>query len=89
MEPTGTSGHRRIPLDLQPSQLDRLLREPEVKAATGLSRSQRYRMVKAGTFPAPVRISERASAWRQSQIAEWLAGLKPAAVGSPKQDAAA
>lgn len=65
-------------IDQPPSQLDRLLREPEVKAATGLSRSQRHRMVKAGKFPAPVRIGERASAWRQSQIAEWLAGLSPA-----------
>jgi prophage regulatory protein len=62
----------------QPPTVDRLLREPEVKAATGLSRSQRHRMVKAGKFPAPVRISERASAWRQSQISEWLAGLTPA-----------
>lgn len=62
----------------QPPTLDRLLREPEVKAATGLSRSQRHRMVKAGRFPAPLRISERASAWRHSQIAEWLASLAPA-----------
>jgi len=58
--------------------LDALLREPEVKRITGLSRSQRYRMAKAGKFPAALRVGERASAWRASEIAAWLHSLQPA-----------
>lgn len=59
-------------------QLDSLLREADVKRLTGLSRSQRYRMVKAGKFPAPVQVSDRAVAWRSSSIQRWLASLQPA-----------
>jgi prophage regulatory protein len=69
-----------------PQLLDRLLREPEVKRLTGgLSRSQRHRMVRAGKFPAPVKISERASAWRESDIAAWLASLAPASSPEARQ----
>ena len=69
---------RKEQMDTQPVQLDALLREPEVRKLTGLSRTQRYRMVKAGTFPAPVKIGGRVSAWRASQISSWLSSLKPA-----------
>ena len=39
--------------------LDRILREPEVKRVTGLSRTTRWRKVKAGTFPPPVEFDAR------------------------------
>lgn len=31
-----------------------------------------WRKVKAGTFPAPVKLSQRVTAWRVEQIREWM-----------------
>jgi len=31
-----------------------------------------WRMVKAGKFPAPVKLSERVTAWRVEDIREWM-----------------
>ena len=51
----------------------RLLRRPEVQSRAGLSRSEIYRRVAAGTFPRPVKLGERASAWVESEIDAWAA----------------
>lgn len=32
-----------------------------------------WRMVKAGTFPAPVKLSERVTAWRVEDVRAWMA----------------
>ena len=48
-----------------------LLRLPEVKARTGHSRSEIYRRIAAGDFPAPVKIGERASAWPEHEVSAW------------------
>lgn len=48
-----------------------LLRLPQVKARTGLSRSELYRRVQSGDFPAPVKLGERASAWPEHEVMEW------------------
>lgn len=50
-----------------------LLRLPQVKAQTGLSRTAIYRLIAAGDFPAPVKLGERASAWPEHEIAVWCA----------------
>jgi len=50
-----------------------LLRLPQVQARTALSRSEIYRRIAAGTFPAPVKLGERASAWPEHEIAAWCA----------------
>ncbi|MBB1061862.1 helix-turn-helix transcriptional regulator [Marilutibacter spongiae] len=50
-----------------------LLRLPQVQASTGLSRSEIYRRVRSGDFPAPVKLGERASAWVEREIVEWAA----------------
>ncbi len=50
----------------------RLLRLPEVLRMCGISKSQLYRMVRSGEFPAPVRISRRAVAWRGKDLLAWL-----------------
>ncbi|TAN06623.1 MAG: AlpA family transcriptional regulator [Rhodanobacteraceae bacterium] len=50
-----------------------LLRLPEVKAHTGLSRSELYRRIAQGTFPAPVKIGARASAWSSAEVERWKA----------------
>lgn len=48
-----------------------LLRLPQVKARTGLSRSEIYRRVSSGDFPAPVKLGERASAWPEHEVTAW------------------
>lgn len=50
-----------------------LLRLPEVKAHTGLSRSELYRRIAQGTFPAPIKIGARASAWSSAEVERWKA----------------
>lgn len=50
-----------------------LLRLPEVCRRVALSRSEVYRRVAAGDFPAPVKLGERASAWNSAEIDAWVA----------------
>jgi len=52
--------------------MDRFIREGEIKALTGLSRSTRWRLEHAGQFPRRCRISPGAVAWRESEIAAWI-----------------
>jgi prophage regulatory protein len=47
-------------------------RLPSVKHRTGLSRAAIYRRVAAGTFPRPVKVGERASAWLESEVTAWI-----------------
>ena len=46
-------------------------REPKVKEETGLSKSTRWRLMKAGQFPAKVQLGQRAVGWRVEEIIEW------------------
>lgn len=50
----------------------RLLRLRQVIAITGLGRDTIYRYIRAGQFPRQRRITERASAWREDEIKEWI-----------------
>lgn len=49
-----------------------ILRLPEVKARTGLSRSTIYARVSEGTFPKPVSLGARAVGWIDHEIQEWI-----------------
>jgi len=49
----------------------RFLRLPEVKDRVGLSRSQIYRLVQAGDFPAPLKLSPQVSVWPDGDIVRW------------------
>lgn len=51
----------------------RILRLPDIKQLTGLSRSTIYNYVAAGEFPKPVRLGPRAVGWLEAEIALWLA----------------
>jgi prophage regulatory protein len=50
----------------------RLLRLPDVIRRVGLSRSMVYQLVAAGRFPAPVRLTSRATAWRSDAVQAWI-----------------
>ena len=60
------------PISESPASLV-LLRLPQVKAQTGLSRSELYRRIALGSFPAPIKIGARASAWSSVEIERWIA----------------
>lgn len=49
-----------------------ILRRKQVEARTGLARSTIYDRVKAGTFPAPINLGEKAVGWIESEIDAWL-----------------
>ncbi len=49
---------------------------PEVKGATGLSKSTIYRKMADGSFPKQCRIGKRAVGWKKSSISNWLTSLK-------------
>ena len=59
-----------------------MLRLPSVLQRTGLSRSTLYDQIKKGQFPAPLRISERSSGWRASEVEQWIASRTSAGSGS-------
>ena len=49
-----------------------LLRLPEVCRRVGFSRSELYRRVCAKTFPAPIKLGERVSAWPSDEVEAWI-----------------
>lgn len=54
---------------MQPRPTDSLLRLSDVIEIVRISRSKIYADVRAGRFPAPVKLGARAVAWRASDIA--------------------
>jgi prophage regulatory protein len=60
------------------SRRDRILRDTEVRNRTGLSRTTRWRLIKADKFPKPVKLTDYAIGWRESAIEAWLASREAA-----------
>lgn len=59
-----------------------LIREPVVKARTGVPRATRHELMAAGRFPKPVRIAgTRSVAWIESEIDAWIKAQIEAARG--------
>ena len=61
--------------------LPAILRTRAVVALIGLSRTSLWRRVRAGDFPAPVRLGgegSRAVGWRRADVERWLAALPKA-----------
>lgn len=50
-----------------------LLRMPEVCSMIGLSKSQVYKLIKRGEFPAPVSLGCSAVAWPSPLVHSWIA----------------
>lgn len=51
---------------------DRLLRLPDVEAATGLKKSTIYLLMKRSAFPNCVQITPRCVAWPESAVLQWV-----------------
>lgn len=54
---------------------DALLNVKTVQDITGLSRSTIHAKVKAGTFPAPIRLSIRCVRWSAQAVTNWISSL--------------
>lgn len=50
-----------------------LLRLPNVCAMVGLSKSQIYRLIRAGQFPAGISLGTNSVAWPAEQVHAWIA----------------
>lgn len=53
------------------NNLERLLKLTEVKEQVGFGTTAIYQRVKAGTFPAPIKIGY-ASRWLESEVQAWI-----------------
>ena len=51
-----------------------ILRLPEVKSRTGLSRASIYAFMKKREFPDSIRLGPRCIGWRSLDIENWIAG---------------
>ena len=63
---------------------ERLLTRAQVCDVVGLRKSEIYRRIRAGRFPAPPRVGQRAVRWRQSEIYRWLESLERAESAAPR-----
>ncbi len=60
-------------------RLNQLVRHPKNPAPVlPFSASSVWRMVKAGTLPAPVKLSAKTTCWRVRDIRQWLAAQEVA-----------
>jgi prophage regulatory protein len=57
---------------------ENILRLPQVKAHTGLGKTQIYGLIREKKFPAPVHLTKRARGWLLSEIEAWIATRKEA-----------
>jgi prophage regulatory protein len=67
--------------NVQEEPMHTVLRLPEVKARTGLSRSTIYFRIAQGTFPKPISLGGHAVGWLEAEIQEWLQGRIDASRG--------
>lgn len=49
----------------------RFIKRKAVEALTGISCSEIYRRIAAGTFPAQVRLGPKSVAWVESEVLAW------------------
>lgn len=50
----------------------RIIRLPEVKNLTGISRSQIYELIKKDKFPKQINLGARAVGWLEYEVQEWI-----------------
>ncbi|MDR8399522.1 AlpA family transcriptional regulator [Paraburkholderia sp. USG1] len=58
--------------------MDQVMRMKDVVKKIGLCRATIYSMISRGEFPRPIRIGERATGWRESELEAWLANRSAA-----------
>ncbi|MDR1968290.1 MAG: AlpA family phage regulatory protein [Burkholderiaceae bacterium] len=61
-----------VPLKPPSPPPGRLWRLSRVEEETGLKKSTIYGLVRAGRFPAPIRITRRLSTWSEAAVSAWV-----------------
>lgn len=74
--PAKTTTTKPVTLDDLPDCT--LVKQPQVLQIVPKSHSWLWRSVRAGTFPAPLKLSANSIAWRLGDIRAWLAQLQAA-----------
>jgi len=59
-----------------------IIRLPQVKQRTGLSRSTIYGLIKSGKFNPPISLGARAVGWLESDVADFIDSRVKASRGS-------
>lgn len=72
-----TPGHKTTGIIKQQLKFDTradssFIRQSHVLEVVPFSAATLWRMVRAGTFPAPVKLSARVTAWKCGDVREWL-----------------
>ena len=52
--------------------MNRLVRMKELSRIVGYKPWSIYRLIRLGNFPRPVKLGQRAVAWRESDISDWI-----------------
>lgn len=60
-------------MQTQSPSINRILRLPDVKVRTGLSRSSIYAFIKDGKFPQHIALGARSVGWYESEVDAWIA----------------
>ena len=63
----------------------KILRLPEVKERTGLSRSTIYLRMSKGNFPTAISLGDRAIGWLETEINDWISSHIKASGKSVKE----
>lgn len=74
--PPATAPHTNAKGDIFPRQ--GISRLKTVCMMTGLSKTTIYAWVKVGKFPPPVKLSPSVTAWRNSDVLDWIDSLEQA-----------
>lgn len=61
----------------QPSLPRAFLRVSTIAAMLDTSKGQIWNMAKIGTFPAPIKISQRITVWDATEVEAWVRSHKP------------
>jgi prophage regulatory protein len=65
----------------KPAAAPAILRRPAVLRLTGLSYSTIYRAMRAGKFPARIRLGQNAVGWREADVLAWINSREPIPTG--------
>ena len=57
-------------MTVQPKE--RFVRLPEVKTIVGFGKSTIYAKVSDGTFPKPIKLADRITVWKLSDLDKWV-----------------
>jgi len=63
-----------------------IIRLPELKARTGLSKTTIYDLISAGKFPDRVKIGQRSVGWISAEIDDWVSERISSSRGNLKPD---